>query len=404
MEIYDGKKFIPIKPEQFLAQLERLESFSSLPFNDTALAILGALSKRLLQAPLAKQAPQLTALGFWLRPSQLKAMKQNFEASLQSQSIGTSRGIAFHLPPQNVDTLFVYSWALSLLAGNVNIVRAPSELPDILSWLLETIHETLTQFDRTTTQIFCRYSFASTLNAEISKISDLRMIWGGDTKVNMVSANPVRPDGLSIGFPDRKSFSVLSATSYAMLDEALRDDLANRLYNDMYWFDQMGCGSPRVIFWIGGARQHSRDLYERLDKVALSKNYDVETGIALSKFSYMNELLASELGSSGVRFSNRLSVLKAEFHEHLLEKTQGGGMLLEVDISDIKCIRKFLGRPIQTITHFGLALDEIEHLGKEMALGGGFRLVPIGEALSFEETWDGISLIRHMTRQVTIRV
>src|SRR5229473_1854189 len=33
------------------------------------------------------------------------------------------RGLVFHVPPANVDTIFVYSWALSALAGNRNVVR-----------------------------------------------------------------------------------------------------------------------------------------------------------------------------------------------------------------------------------------------------------------------------------------
>ena len=36
------------------------------------------------------------------------------------------RGLVFHVPPANVDTIFVYSWALSALAGNSNVVRISS--------------------------------------------------------------------------------------------------------------------------------------------------------------------------------------------------------------------------------------------------------------------------------------
>ena len=33
------------------------------------------------------------------------------------------RGLALHITPANVDTMFLYSFAVSLLAGNLNVVR-----------------------------------------------------------------------------------------------------------------------------------------------------------------------------------------------------------------------------------------------------------------------------------------
>ena len=34
-----------------------------------------------------------------------------------------SRGVVFHIAPKNVDTIFVYSFVLSLLCANKNIIR-----------------------------------------------------------------------------------------------------------------------------------------------------------------------------------------------------------------------------------------------------------------------------------------
>ena len=47
--------------------------------------------------------------------------------------------IAFHVTPANVDTLFVYSWVLSLLVGNANIVRLSSRSTPVRTRILETI-------------------------------------------------------------------------------------------------------------------------------------------------------------------------------------------------------------------------------------------------------------------------
>lgn len=404
MELFAKNGLQPIDPKALVSQVDALNISSRPPFDPTSLAVLGDLSNRLLRAPLAAQAPQLVALGFWLRPSQLSLAAERFAAKLPGRARAKARGIALHLPPQNVDTLFVYSWALSLLAGNVNITRLPSEMTDVLSWLMSTIAEVLDTHGLTKTQLFCSYPHTSEMTARLSARADLRMIWGGDEKIAAVSKSAVRPDGISLGFSDRKSFSVISARSYAAMDEAARDAAAGRLYNDIFWFDQLGCGSPRAIFWLGLPGNDSADLYRRLDTIALQKAYAVETGTALAKFSHMNERLASAQANKGTRFSNRLSVLEAQIDPALLDNTQGAGMLYDIIVSDVSQISPLLNRHTQTVTHLGLSEQELSALVDVMERHGGYRLVPIGEALSFSDVWDGVDLLSHMVRQISVKI
>lgn len=404
MELFIKDRLQHIAPESFLDHVDTLITSTRPPFDDISLAVLGDLSKKLLRAPLAAQAPQLVTLGFWLRPSQLTLAAERFASKLPSDAYSKARGIALHLPPQNVDTLFVYSWALSFLAGNVNIVRLPTEMTDVLAWLMTTISDVLDEHGLVASQIFCRYPHSSNMTACLSARADLRMIWGGDEKIAAVSRDPVRPDGLSLGFSDRKSFSVVSASAYAAMDERARDRAAGQLYNDIFWFDQMGCGSPRVIFWLGAPGGDATDFYRRLDTIALQKGFAVEIGTALAKFSHMNERLASEHARRGTRFSNRLSVLEADIDPALiLGKAQGAGMLYDITISDVAQIAPLLNRHTQTITHLGLSEAELSALADVMATHGGYRLVPVGEALSFSDIWDGIDLIAHMVRQITVK-
>jgi len=400
MELFTKNGLQPIDPEALVAQVDALTFSGRPPFDPKSVEVLGDLSKRLIRTPLAKQAPQLVALGFWLRPSQLSLAVKRFNAKLPAEARAKARGIALHLPPQNVDTLFVYSWALSLLAGNVNITRLPSEMTDNLSWLMSTISEVLEPHGLAKTQLFCSYPHYSHMTERLSSRADLRMILGGDAKIASVSKFTVRPDGLSLGFSDRKSFSVISARAYAAMDDAARDAAAGHLYNDIFWFDQLGCGSPRVVFWLGSPNNDRQDLYRRIDAIALQKEYSVETATALSKISHMNERLASAQASKATRYSNRLSVLEAQIDGTLLDSAQGAGMLYDVSISNITQISPVLNRHTQTITHLGLSKAELTTLIQIMARYGGYRLVPIGNALSFSNVWDGVDLMDHMTRQL----
>lgn len=404
MEILGNNGFYSCDESDFKDKVNVLEKNSKSPFNNTAKKVLHKLSNELLLSSFSKKAPQLVALGFWLRPAQINNLYLKSISQEDKINIPVSRGMAFHLPPQNVDTLFVYSWSLSLLVGNFNIVRIPTEMTDILQWLLYKIHKILKEFKIEHEQIFCRYNTDSDITSFISEKSDLRMIWGGDSKVKLISAYPIRPDGLSLGFPNRHSFCVISSTAYYKMNDKEKNSLAEKLYNDIYWFDQMGCGSPKAIFWLKRNQKLADDLYMRLDKIAKLKKYNVEPSTSLSKFTFMNDNLASGNAISGKRFSSRLSVLNVEPKKKISINLEGGGMFYDIELEDITEIHKFLDRTTQTITHIGLSEKEIQGLKKTMSKYGGYRLVPVGEALNFSYLWDGVDLISHMTRKISVRL
>lgn len=392
-----------LEKNAFIGELEALTHLGTAPFHEASMAVLKELSARILKAPEARSAPQLMALGYWLRPAAIKRAAVRFEVRVQEDQVPTSRGLAFHLPPANVDTLFVYSWVLSLLAGNANVVRLPSTMAPVADWLIDVIADVLESCGEGHRHMFCAYDHRSGLNKDISARADLRMIWGGDAKVLAASGDPVRPDGLSLGFSDRKSFCVLKTETYGSLDDAGRNDLAARLYNDIYWFDQLGCGSPRIVVWVGAPGDLSKDLYQRLLAKTQNQHYDVETGVAIAKFSFINDMLASGRAHKGAIFGNALGVLDVEVSANVLDNVQGGGLLLDSHVPDLSGILPLIDRRTQTLSSFGFDQQELMTLARSMVGKGGFRIVPVGEALSFEETWDGIPLLDHMTRRITVR-
>lgn len=403
MEILKKNKFHSIEESVFFNLIYDNQNFSKKPFNDLAKNVLHQLSSELLSSPYSKRIPQLVALGFWLRPAQLNKIYERVETFTDTSHSLTSRGMAFHLPPQNVDTLFVYSWALSFLSGNINIVRLPSELSDVTEWLVKLISKILEENNLEKGQIFCRYNSENSLTSDISKYADLRMIWGGDEKVNLISHYPTRPDGISLGFPNRNSFCILSSNFYSSIAESEKNQVVEKLYNDIFWFDQMGCGSPKAIFWLDKISDVANDLYKRLDDIAERKEYEVDAGTSIAKFGHMNMKIATGEAFYGERFSSRLSVLNTLSDKKIFTDIQGAGMIYDIDLDNISQISKYLDQTTQTITHAGLDCSEISELTEIMSAYGGYRLVPLGEALTFSEVWDGIDLIAHMTRKIRVK-
>ena len=403
IEIFSAKGPALIEKTAFMDAVNAVTDRKIAPFAPTAHELLKRLSARLLTR---QEAPQLTALGYWLRPAAIRRQQQAFETAMTRGHLATPRGMAFHLPPTNVDTLFVYSWALSLLAGNSNVVRLPSNRAPLTQWLIKALLEALEEAEDYERHIFCAYDHGTDLGRDISALSDLRMVWGGDAKVREVSADPVRPDGLSLGFPDRKSLAAINARTYATADTSARDKLAAQFFNDVYWFDQMGCGSPRVMIWVGSEEAIAdlpRDFYTRVADVTRSKGYAVETGVAISKFSYLNDMLAKGAGISGYRLDNTLSVLELDPEKPVMPaRVIGGGMISNLRLDRLEDATGLMNRATQTITHFGFDEARLHRLAKAMRGRGGFRIVPIGQALSFDVTWDGVGLLECMTRRIAI--
>lgn len=393
-----------ISDADLLQQVESMTYAGIPPLDQSMVAMLGGISQAILRHPQAGIVPQYVALGFWLRPAALKRMIKNWETAAQQPGlILAPRGVALHLPPTNVDTIFAYSWALSALAGNANIVRLSENLPPATHWLVELIAKTVDAHGESRRQIFVNFPYGGSLEKAVSRQCDLRLIWGGDAKVENVSKIAIRPDGLSIGFPDRRSLALIKSTSYAKAEEAIRDALANQLYNDIYWFDQMGCGSPRLLIWIGDKGNLAQDLLTRLQRVIATKGLKLDTGVAISKMVHANDLLAEGLAHSVSYEKNELTVAQGPHLAALLERAHGGGFIAEAELPDVTAVAPIISRKVQSLTHFGFSPEELMILGGSLTGRGGYRLIPIGQALQFDNHWDGIDLFGHFTRRLLIR-
>lgn len=370
------------------------------PFDERSIDLLSAVSKQLLADPEARRVPQYVALGYWLRRAAVMRLQDRLVDSDDSMIVAP-RGVALHLPPTNVDTLFVYSWAISVLAGNCNIVRLPSIMSSDTQWLVNLVGSVIEENGQSDRHLFLQYDVGGALERSLASCADLRMIWGGDAKVLQANTVPIRPDGLSIGFPNRRSFAIISTTHYRAADEQARAQLVQNFFNDLYWFDQMGCGSPRVLFWLGEPGDLRSDFFDRLDNLARARGVEVPLGVAIAKLNEGMNLLAEDYATRFEHKSNRLDLVHLKEDQPKPISSQGGGFLAHRTIEALGDVVGYVDRTTQTITHFGLANAQLRDLALQLAGRGAYRLVPVGDALKFDPDWDGVRLFSHMTRVVT---
>ena len=386
-----------------LAAAQNLQPFGSLQTGFAA-----ALSKALITSASIRGYPELVALGFWLRPANLRRTIDSF-IQRQAGGVHLPRGLVFHVAPSNVDTIFVYSWFLSLLCGNRNVIRLSSRQGPQAGALLSVLDELLGSEEwrsiagRT---LVVRYGHDAATSGALSAACDMRVVWGGDATVDTFRAFPLRPHATELAFPDRFSLAVLQAEALATASSGELEQLASAFHNDVYWFGQMACSSPRMLVWVGGAA--ATQVAQQRFWPALQAELD-RRGSAVAAADNMNkEINADALAveQAGVRILTpdpRITRVELERPSLHVALHCGAGLFHETRIDGLEDLLPLLSRKIQTVSYHGIPQD-LWRTFLETGLPAGIdRIVTLGAALDFEPVWDGQDLIAAFLRQVTIR-
>ncbi|MDG0811882.1 acyl-CoA reductase [Cohnella rhizosphaerae] len=162
-------------------QLEALCDKSLLaPFDPIALSFADRLSKRILLDKRMRSYPEMMALAHWLRKGNQAELIHSFEQRHQG-SLLRPRGVVLHFAPANVDTIFVYSFMISLLCGNSSIVRVsstPNEQIDLLIGLLNELLEEEAFIPLKERICILTYAHNDAITSKLSQLCAVRVIWG----------------------------------------------------------------------------------------------------------------------------------------------------------------------------------------------------------------------------------
>lgn len=388
---------------QTLAQL--VAAAPRRPFAPEALAFLDDLGRMLRSDPVSRRFPELVALGFWARAASIGRLKARFEAAYPAH-VRMPRGLAFHVAPSNVDTIFVYSLLLSMLAGNTNLVRVSSRSGEQSGHLMKMVSQALAAAPPA-----IRASVAVVQTSHdrevidwLSATADLRIVWGGDETVSRIRQSQLRPSGTELVFPNRSSLAVLDAAAW--LAEPDKPGIARRFVNDSLWFGQMACSSPRDLVWRGAvddvaAASHS--FWPAVDAAADTAGLEWADAHAVAKLLAAQDLAAESRILQLPQASNRITVVRTRGLEGLgTAPPTGAGFFREHSVETLGALAPSVRRNWQTIVSHGIpGADWAEFLAREMPRGID-RIVPVGEALDFDAIWDGVDLLSAMTRLVAI--
>lgn len=372
------------------------------PFADETINFLNSVSRRLFA--VARTEPALAPLAFFLRRANLHALAERARGRAGERAVLVPQGVVFHVPPTNVDTLFLYTLGISMLAGNANIVRISPNAGPATARVLGHLVASLAEAPEAGAGLtIVRFGHEDDVLDLCSSFADVRMVWGGDAAIRTIRRSPLLPRAKELTFPDRVSIAAVDAPSWVSAEADARRVLVEGLYNDVYWFDQMACSSPAQLVLVGdpdAAGQAAAEIFAELGAIADLRYAQVD-GQAINKMVS----LVSGLDSVLNRFawvSNSLVTVEADGLDAAVGFRPGGGFLSVQRVEALTDIVPQLTRRVQTLSTFGFGRAALAEFATAANGRGVDRIVEIGHALDFDAIWDGKDLVAECLRLVTI--
>ena len=367
-------------------------------FSEEATAFLAALSARILADTAARAYPDVVTLGFWCRPAALRQMQRVYEA--EKNRIG--RGIVFHIAPSNVAVNFAYSCLAAFLAGNASIVRLPSKDFPQVDVLCRIFTETLADFSALFPYfLFVRYGHVQEVNEHYSRMCQTRVIWGGDATIDAIRHTVLPPRANEITFADRHSLAVIDASVYLTAGD--KERIAQDFYNDTYLSDQNACTAPRFVVWLGtaGKVKAAQEVFWSTLHTLVKERYTLQGVQAVDKLTQLYRLGVDAAAQQIPMEDNLITRVRvAQLTEELAAYRAGSGFFIEYDAKELSEIRPLCGISCQTLSYYGVDRDSLLQEILAMRPAGVDRIVPMGRTMDFALVWDGVDLIRTMSRVI----
>lgn len=376
------------------------------PFSDEVLAFFDELSKELMTDAACRRYPDIVTLGFWLRRSSMRGFQKKYQSAHTDMRVG--RGVAFHIAPSNVPVNFAYSLFTGLLAGNANIVRVPSkEFPQV-GLIAAAVKKVLQAHPKLQPYVaLVRYERDAQVNALLSALCDVRIVWGGDATIAELRRAELPPRATEITFADRYSLAVIDADAY--LEHAEKARIAQDFYNDTYLSDQNACTSPRVVVWHGSRIGQAKQMFWDELYALVEKKYPLQPVQSVDKLltAYLAASATDEEHFGSVRVLPRwdnliLRVSVEHLTPELMRYRGNSGYFYEYDCQDLMELRDFCNDThCQTLGYVG-ATEELLPL-LQSGIHGLDRIVPVGHTMDFDLMWDGYDLMERLTRTIAVR-
>lgn len=367
---------------QILAGQSKFDEQHIDAFSDELVDCVAGLSRFLIAA---RPSPEIIAFAYWCRKSQLVALKQLYP------NLSNMSAKVFHITPANVDTVYMYSFVLSFLVGNFNIVRLSERRGVLSDEFVQLMAEFMTQDPiglLKKRNCFISYPAEAYEHTKAFSVwSDTRVIWGGSETISQVKA--IYPVANDVCFPDRFSVALLHLETYEQAKSA-----AELFCADYFPFSQQACSSPKAVFW---QNTHAEliDTFWQSVQAKSSSFIPFESSQKINRFINFQAILMAEPNFECVDMEINPVLIRVTLKElknlDFLKFHSGNGLVFESHIKEEESLPYHPN--LQTIGYYGCDSKTLE---QQHAL----RITPLGSALTFNHVWDGVDLIKALSLRV----
>jgi hypothetical protein len=373
----------------------------SEPFNKKKINFLDEISKEILNDGKLNIYPDLKDFGFWCRKKNMKRYQKNFNDNLNL--IG--RGIALHIPPSNVPMNLAFTMAIGIISGCENFIRIPEKDFPQTNSLLKIVKKVLSNKnfrELKKSLCFIKYVKSDLKSSKLSKISDVRLIWGGDSTVKKFKEYDTKTKNVDLYFPNKISGSLININELKKLKSHEFANLVYKFYIDAYLMDQKGCSSPKIIFWYGKNIHIKKKFYEKL-RTFITNKYQLDFSRTSDKLYLLSELAIKNTSKIKTKLKN-IDLVTIDLKKppnYNLYNNLAYGIFFSVNIKNLNIIKNYISENFQTLSYFGFDRKTLINLIVKKRFKGIDRIVPIGSAFEMNLVWDGYDLIKSMTRSIS---
>ena len=179
MQLTDNKNI------KILAGNKKFKKKTFKIFDEEACNFLETLSNEILKDNNALKYSDLIAFAFWIRKKNIYKKKSKY----LEKELRLGYGLAFHITPANIALQFAYSFVISLISGNSNIIRVTNtkfEQNKIFFKILNKIMK-MNRFKKIyESNLFLNYDYNEKTNEKLIKICDCMIILGSDKTVSNI--------------------------------------------------------------------------------------------------------------------------------------------------------------------------------------------------------------------------
>ena len=400
--------FLPTEEERELDTVLKAASSTRplVPFDPTLVDFVNDFAKSILLDRAARAFPELIVLANFFKVANVSKLR----TELEGRGICMARGLVFHIAPSNVDSVFLYSSLLSLLCGNVNLIRISRTTGEQVKFILGKLAVLLSQVHIALADRFyvMTYEHDDAITTRISRHCSMRVVWGGDATVNKIRTLPLRPTATELCFPDRFSAAMLRADSVLSLDQKSLSDLCVQFFNDSIWFAQQACSSPRLVSWIGtkgNCTLAQQRFWQEFEQQLRFKAYENSPGMVMDRFvaSCMVATDPLHCETTALSFPTRITLYSQPLTD-IKRYHCGNGLFYEQTFETVPEFFQTLSDREQTISAFGFKAEDIRPCVQSLPMRSVDRFTKIGNSLDFSYIWDGCNLLQEFTRKIDIQI